>query len=528
MIKLLIVDDEKNTREGLRKTIPWKEIGVEEVHEAQNGVEALQVVEDLRPDIILCDVRMPKMDGIEFSHRVKEKYQWCRIIFLSGYSDKEYLKSAIKLGAVDYIEKPIRIAEIKMVIQDTVRQCNEDNSKKAKEQHLQHYVNESKLLLKQELALKLISETTDFDSLSNEYHDIYDFGKTNNGYTVAAVFISGKGCSTDCDTVEMGRSITLWLNAEENSPNFRCLSAFANESVLLAIFDQKIHQTNNSGFNEILLEIIGRVTSKGYKCSIGVGEPVTLLKAIPHSYKSALKAAEKRFFRGYGSILYNNGDFQNKLAVDDSFFTEIDRQLLGNSEDELLKTLDRLSFDVRRNENTDIGYVRNVYVKLYMQVDSVYSKVISNESDNPKNNSWLEILGLDTLDEISEHVKTRLKELFEHFKHMGSDDTKIYEIKKYVNRNYADKELSLKQVSENIHLSLNYMCNLFKQKTGSTVNDYITQVRLEKARELLSGTSIKTYEVSSRVGFENPNYFAKLFKKYYGKTPSESREKLIK
>lgn len=129
MYKLLIIDDEDNTREGIIESISWDKIGISQVEQADDGVNALKKTSTFAPDIILTDVRMPRMDGIELSFKLKELYPDCKIIFMSGYSDKEYLMSAIQLKAVNYIEKPINIHELEQAVRDAVEMCREDQKK---------------------------------------------------------------------------------------------------------------------------------------------------------------------------------------------------------------------------------------------------------------------------------------------------------------------------------------------------------------------------------------------------------------
>jgi len=131
MIKILIVDDEKITRDSLEQFIPWAQLGISNVETAKNGFVALSLVKESKPDIILCDIRMPKMNGIEFVTKVREFDADCKIIFLSAHADKEYLKSAINLKAVSYIEKPILMEELKEVLRTTVALCMEEMEKKA-------------------------------------------------------------------------------------------------------------------------------------------------------------------------------------------------------------------------------------------------------------------------------------------------------------------------------------------------------------------------------------------------------------
>ena len=122
MIKTIIVEDEKVIREGLKKHVPWARLGIDEVYDASRAEDAIELCEKMKPDIIVSDIRMPGMDGIELCRKLREKYEKCKIIFVTGFSDKEYLKAAISLQAVSYVEKPVNIKEISSALENAVEQ----------------------------------------------------------------------------------------------------------------------------------------------------------------------------------------------------------------------------------------------------------------------------------------------------------------------------------------------------------------------------------------------------------------------
>lgn len=130
VFKLMIIDDEDNTREGIAERISWDKIGISQIEQADDGVNALKKALDFKPDIILTDVRMPRMDGIELSFKLREVFPECVIIFMSGYADKIYLKSAIQLKAVSYLEKPINLQELAQAVKDAVQLCIDIQKKK--------------------------------------------------------------------------------------------------------------------------------------------------------------------------------------------------------------------------------------------------------------------------------------------------------------------------------------------------------------------------------------------------------------
>ena len=143
MIKLLIVDDEKMTRDSLQEFIPWNELGIDIVAVAKNGIEALKIAKKLCPDIMLCDVRMPKMDGVKLAEEIRILFPSCRIIFLSAYADKEYLKAAINLKALRYIEKPISSKEIEEVVREAVSVHLEETRREAELKSLHESISGS-------------------------------------------------------------------------------------------------------------------------------------------------------------------------------------------------------------------------------------------------------------------------------------------------------------------------------------------------------------------------------------------------
>jgi len=144
VFKLLIVDDERNTREGLIECIKWQELEIGKIEQAEDGLLALEKASVFKPDIILCDIRMPKMNGLDFSARVRDLLPDCKIIFLSGYSDKEYLKTAIRLQAVDYIEKPVNLDEVQKAVSKAVSLYKQNEIKPGDNEEPQTFKTENK------------------------------------------------------------------------------------------------------------------------------------------------------------------------------------------------------------------------------------------------------------------------------------------------------------------------------------------------------------------------------------------------
>jgi two-component system response regulator YesN len=190
MIKLLIVDDERRTRESIKNFISWNRLGIGMVQTANNGLTALEAAKEIRPDIIICDVRMPKMDGIEFATNIKALYPNCRIIFISGYSDKEYLKSAIMLKAISYIEKPFSLRELEDVLAASITSIQEERQYKATSQILLNSIEVSLPLVREEIVLALISKKLKASEISEKYSKTYYNFPEKGLFTALCVLIN--------------------------------------------------------------------------------------------------------------------------------------------------------------------------------------------------------------------------------------------------------------------------------------------------------------------------------------------------
>jgi len=167
ILNLLLVDDEESTREGLLKFVKWENIGIHRVEIAENGEEAVELARRISPDILLTDIRMPNMDGIELAAAIKEFLPDCKIIFISGFADKEYLKSAIRLNALEYVEKPLDMEEVTDTLSKAVRLCRNDKERKEYERKAKESMDKGIPLLKQKIGSGLVSEA-DEESLLRE------------------------------------------------------------------------------------------------------------------------------------------------------------------------------------------------------------------------------------------------------------------------------------------------------------------------------------------------------------------------
>ncbi len=498
MFNLLIVDDEKLTREGLFENINWSDMNIGEVYTAPDGKEALALMLDRHIDILLCDVKMPHMDGIELATNVRAGYPDCKIIFLSGYSDKEYLKSAISLKAESYIEKPIDISEITNVISETVTQLQNDNLKKQSNDLLLSGLVESFPLVKQEIALALILPDLDYDSFRSKYSPLYFTWDNNSLYAVLCIHPDKKSLYNK----EVKDLINIIYTFLESSSNPLPLDFFAGQTtsgdIVLLINGTPGNALESAA--ALLREVIAEKLQ--LSVTIGISPVCNTLGELPRAYRQSCRAASQSFYLGTGQIITLKNEHREKKLPEQYFET-----LSIN----LDSTLQVFSF-LEKEQFSDIENIRKHLYTLYknMMERTLNNKLMSFEDFEQYN-----------LGEIRELILEGMRA----FQTLGNDlyDLKIKEAIHFILWNYNNCDLSVKTIADHVGLSQNYLCSLFKQNTNVTVNDFIIQVRMEKVKKLLKGTDLRLYEITEKVGITDPNYMSALFKRCCGQTPSQYR-----
>jgi two-component system, response regulator YesN len=532
MITILVVDDEMETREGIKKYVPWDKLGIHTVVQAENGLAAINLCESIHPDILLTDVRMPQMDGIQLATYIRERFPNCKIIFLSGFSDKQYLKSAIRLGAINYIEKPIDVDELTSVLSEAVILLSNEILRKEEELMLQSMVSENLPLIHQKLAVDAAYKTIDLESAENVYPILRNM--VNRQSDVCSVIVklheAALLAEEEREFYRLGMLTFLHQNSALKS-EFACLipGFLDNNKLLIHCINEK--QGTNSLQTKILMLI--RMLQDRYEdkyiFSAVVGKPVSSFSEITVSAQTALKQLQRLFFMKKGYILFYAPASNPVYIFNETDFETYQQLIQGNNSIDVLNFLDKLTTNISAFPDTDTGYVKNMYFKLFM------SFIQTAEKRNIKINIpelegvyvWEEISKMDTIFDATSYLHTLIKEYFAVMENKKEGAQRIFSIMDYIEKHFSDQNLSIRGIAEYAHYDHYYMCTLFKKHTGKTLNDYITQVRVEKAKELLRNKIIKLSDITVMVGYSDPSYFSRIFKRLTGFSPSEFREKYL-
>lgn len=514
--KAIVVDDERITRKGLIDYIRWYEFNIEIVGEASDGQEGLELAEKIQPDIMLCDVRMPRMDGIALAKKVKEILPSCKIIFLSAYSDIEYLKSAIQLKAIDYVEKPVNLKEFTELIERTMLLCKEERERRYREQKLMVKVEKITPYLRYKLLLNLIG-------LEDE---------NANGIKIAAelaaVELPDKGRYVCCvlNTPDKENLEKILHSSTEilKTAKVQTISGEIKQQLVFVCYMEE--EVGLHRITSVCEEILGVIKEDyGANASIGIGALCDCVNDVREAFRQASEAAAYYFFKGIDNvILYNDirSISKHRYTFNKVLLSTIEKHIMERNFNSSLKILDNIVDDMKNGDISDIENIKQELFKVYLTVSKVYSDLVLQ----PENRSVLtKLFAEGDIFSIRNFIANSIKIVEESIKSAGDNKYNfvIKEVEAYIQKNYSNN-ITIAEIAKAVYLTPTYLCALFKKEKGETINDYITKIRIQNAIWLLKDQKLKLYEISQKVGYDDPNYFAKVFKKITGNNPSEYRD----
>lgn len=529
-MKILIVDDEDLTRNGLIQSIDWKSLGISQVLQADDGLNGLKTAQKNMPDIILTDVRMPRMNGIEMSEHIQQQNPDCPIIFMSGYSDKEYLKAAIKLRAVRYVEKPINPQEIEEAVHEAVLFAAEKKLH-FKTQALFQKEAASRLALHLTKSGFSLEESEDYspESLKLPIH--------NSSFFTTLIIKFSKKLS---EFVETDLSALLQqLNELARKRKFHQIHTLKNEEFLI------LHLFGSERPTAYILERFCKDVSvyleKYKEFFIVAGKTVIGPEKVYQSYHSAVILLQNAFFYPYGSILLADTDSSDKSAPQiQSLPEQFSQALISKNTKQAAAFADQLYQVLMYNHTLLAIQAKDIYYKMLTDMNSAaYQLKLSTSTPYPASafsylkdffqpaiESPMELVAkCNTLEELQRLLTSHLEAFEQLLDNAPEENSTVFLIRDYIGKHYMNDQLSIKDISDHVHLSSSYICTIFKTETGQTLNQYITEYRMEKAKQLLANPRNKINEISAKVGYADGNYFGKSFKKVVGLSPSEYREK---
>ncbi|HOA54118.1 MAG TPA: response regulator transcription factor [Clostridiales bacterium] len=538
MYKVLIVDDEPIIRKGLRNIINWKNYGCEVIAEAEDGQDGLELIREHRPDIIITDIKMPETDGLSMIKQIKEDVPDSKIIILTGHRDFDFVHEALKLGVIDFLLKPSRIEELTSAISRAVKELNFQNQRSAELDKLSQMFVQNISVLREKLLYDIIHEINTNHEEIKEKLELFEMKQGEY------------------------RMLLVQNDAEESDGNElsqydRHLYQFGIINTFIEIFADKfevLHVTLDTvgiafivlpleDAEEGLTEIINKKCTYlqeiikncfGFTVTIAISSKGSDYTELPQKFNECRAALEHKFYLGNNSIIYHS-DVNTFFKYDDhSMLEKLQKALLegiksGNETAVEDRLKDIFSY-IRNIDPSRKEFIKNFYWNTITSINNIRISLITGEDD--KKIDYTELSGLYSLiekctnmDEMNTLLEESARSVVTKVNNYNNKSIKLILRKavEYIHEHYHE-QITLNEVAEHTFVSTYYISRMFKKEMGKNFVDYLNELRMEKARELLKDVRYKTYEVAEKVGIPDAHYFSRLFKKYVGMTPTEYRE----
>lgn len=529
MLKVIIADDEKWVRTTIRTLIPFEKLDMKLVGEASNGIEALELCKVYEPDIILTDIMMPGLTGLDLIKELKRSRSQVKIAIISGYSDFEYAKTAMRSGITDYLLKPLEENELLQVLERFKQEIEEELRLTLRNDLGKEQLKLAVPVLKEAFLKRLVSQNT--YTMEKIRTSLLEYGiefKENTFYVVLFSTDSENASVSEDDTDYKAQIIRRVMK------KYMGAVSFADKGTA-PVFISIVNCRNKIDMERLAaaVDLCGRIFKKRFDTTIsaGLSEISHQLCLLHQLYAQAEKALDMRFWAGPGKLhTYSPGILAKEpdLPLTDELLNRIILNLKLSNIQTALSHVDNVLEDLKKQPDIDPRFVREYYWQLVQSIISILNiqlPFIRFETRLTGEQPYERITGTAFADRLAEYTKELLLRVFDFFhdKNPVNNTNIIDNAKKIIEANYAG-DISLEHVARHVHLSPAYLSELFKKETGMSFVDYKTVVRIDNAKRLLNSTVLNISDVSERVGYSDPKYFSKLFKKITGKTVYDYRK----
>ncbi len=508
MYKVLIVDDETIVREGIRQLIDWNKYGFEICAEGIDGKDGLKKINKYSPDLVLVDIKMPGLTGIELIEEARKEGFEGEFLILTGYSDFYFAKAAVNLGVKGYLLKPIDEDEVHGMLKQLKQQFDEEEKRES-------YVSVSVKKAKQEVLRRVLSHRLEMPLLQKDV-DLYDIDFSASCYCVCIAKFNHRMMEDECilekavidekvDALLNGINNVELINEEDKAILIMKDRTYEEACDALCINNNKIKSRDGEGF---FLTFGHTVVS--WKDLVYSYECAKLLLDYEFLYDSEGALTIKVFENGEQGYLENFverlcnmievGDKEGIRTAMEEYELHIKTSLVQESEAKMLTA-------------QNLILLHNNLSKRYEQIKDHFPKL---------NEMTALLLDASSIEQLKDDVITFAVQMCDTIGNTSSDNV-VKRMYAYMERNY-DKELKLENIAKMFNYNSAYLGKVFKKEFGESFNVTLDKIRIENAKKFLLSGSMKVYQVSEKVGFSNIDYFCSKFKKYVGVSPKEFKK----
>ncbi|MDU4695476.1 MAG: response regulator transcription factor [Paenibacillus sp.] len=536
MWKIAIVDDERQVLQGMKRAIPWEQLGAEWVGEALNGADGLDVVRQTEPDIVITDIYMPAMNGIDMIEQLRKEGYDGKVIIFSGYSDFEHARQALRFNVSDYVSKPISVPTLKTILTKVIGELAQEEENRLKQGEMERKLSLYEPFIEKEWVRSAVVGTLDSSYReAGRLPEPYWYWTDTRHVTIGIDLIRDARVSafslSDWNlfrfairniACEVARKMFGSLEYTELHSTRAVLIVHPRPEEPVELLDKKLHELGVKLIDAIkcYLKLVVRV---------GIGGVKRQWQHIPESTEEAFRAIELRSGRRdpvYALYAYQEEEDEHAYAdnlFSVKFYVELASAIKASQEAEAKKLvadyMSRLELQKAMTpESVQIlaSELWGVFTYCLYEAGVLLNDLVPGEQITK------ELVSLTGPEQLAEWLSDKITLICSSRQWRGNSKHRqvVDYMTGYIHEHYAE-DITLAELSEKLYISRNHLSIIFKNITGETFNNYLTRVRIEKARELLLQRTMLVYEVAERVGYKNVPYFSTLFKKITGMNPTD-------
>ncbi len=527
---VLLVDDEEEVIHVIMRKINWEGLGFSVAGHANNGAKALEMVEEFQPDVVMTDIRMPFMDGMELSRRIKAEYPATKILFFTGFDEFEYAKGAVHLEVEEYILKPVNSAELTNVFTKLKIKLDQEISDKRNVEILQKYYMDSLPLLQANFYTSLIEGSILEEEIPGYLSD-YQLSFSGPFFCCLVIHTSSSQVPADMNPLLLATSVHR--QAKERLAekwDAKCFSYLGNTIMIAQLrTENEVSELTDEcdRFCKYAKSIIGAVVT------IGIGPVCDSVLALSQSFTGAREAVSYRVIYGAARAINIQevvpGEILQSGLANDAEISNLFRTIRFGSENEVIQAADQYL----KHTSFPNKSLQQHHVDMMELVSTLYRFALNNDFGAADFSQDFRKLYSSIFDLEPDEFRKWLIDCSLSFREKlilarnRSNRSFVAKAEEYVRHNYGDEDLSLDRICEILGVSNSYFSSVFKKETGNSFIRYLTDYRMERASQQLIGTNEKSYIIAKNVGYTDPNYFSYVFKRKFGVSPSKYRREHI-
>lgn len=511
--KVFLVEDEIVAREGIRDNIDWTSLGFVFCGEASDGEVALPQLETIQPDVLITDIKMPFMDGLQLSKIVRERVPAVKIIILSGHDEFEYAQEAVKLGVTEYLLKPIGVNDLQDVLKKIVGQLDREREEKENLRRLKAQIEDNRAAVREQFLLRLVTGSLSAVEAVEQSQQL-EMDIIAPFYVVLVIKFTLPHTTEQFNYLAYQQVRRMIAGLLANNPDVFVVKKDLEELILIIKGHRTDTLTQEANF---LAGLINNEVAQKSQCrlTVGRGQVKNRLGDLATSFteaqinlkddKTASQADKDELIKLNKVALEKYLAFGN-LDEFDTFFELYIKPLSQAT---------RGSHLIKNYIFVDLVLTTARFVHhLGGNVDQVIPEINDIET---------RLMNITSINQVKAETEKMFTSAIAFRNGQNQAVLLIEQVKEFINTNFSNADLSLTEVANQVNLSSSYLSTLFSQETGQTFKEYLTGVRIDQSKQLLRTTMLKSVEIAEQVGYNDPHYFSTVFKKSTGLSPRKFR-----